>query len=217
MLSISDLPDLRAPGPGPTTAELARRSSADEGTSEVGPGIAIVTHCIGDSCVDGLEDTATGAMLISAALSADEMALVGTDGSGWVERVVRVSYVSDRYVSAYIAESSFSGGAHANNVLSCATYDRAKARPAPLADVLGGAPHVLPDVQALLNDEDLSMEVLGTNSEGGLVVRGDYLLTQGARGPAAAVVLCADGSYPDASGSVLEIPLDQIPVEYLLR
>lgn len=164
-VSIRDLFHVRA-FDDLTTAELPRRSAAAKGSREPAVGIEVITHCTPDACVDGVRDAASGSVLVAAALSADDRAALSASDGAWLERVARTAYVSARFVSLYIAESSYTGGAHANNVLTCATFDRRTGREVTLGDVLVGAPHLRARVQALLDHPNLAIDVLGEPLDG---------------------------------------------------
>ncbi len=227
-LWISDLERESAPRrhASPSTALLARRSKTNEGSRRLAPDFELSTRCSGNACVDGLREPGAGLPLVSAALTADDREILAPQGS-WLERRLWLASATDRFVSVYVAESSFSGGAaHANNSLSCRTFNRKTGRQLTLADVLPDASRLTARVQALIDDPDRAVEVLGDSLDsGGVDASGSQLTARGfivkpvpGRKTTDGILLelCAEGPYALA-GSVVEIALDRIPATYLRR
>jgi hypothetical protein len=207
IVSISDLPDLHPPT-GVTTAAVGQRRSG--GTVELGGGLQLVTRCGSNAawCVDGLiHDRRT---LISPYLSFEELQVYDPGhggGDAWLERVIRVAAHDDRFVSLYVAESEYSGGAHANNSLTCRSFDAMTGNALALFDVIpyDDAERLLADLRGALADDDAdpayhlySIPDDGADDRAFLVIDGE-------------VVLCAEGDYPLASSSVLELSLGALP------
>lgn len=217
-LGIADLEGV-VRASGVTTAMLGGRAHDSE--IELPGDLRVVTRCGAHGCVDGL--VAGRRTLIPAALAAaEEKAL--RDGDGYfLERVVRVPWSDERHVSAYVAESELSGGAHANNHLSCRTFERAGGRALMLADVLPprSAALLLAKVQALLDDPNAAIDA-GLGFDASTDWSRYHVTPTGFRfasapGDAPAILLCAEGTYPLASDSMLEIDPDAVPVRFLLR
>jgi hypothetical protein len=112
-------PTLRA-----STARLSSRASAAEEPREdrgsVEAGVELWTRCRGGSCVDTLLDTRSGLTL----LDAEGLGEILTEEGHWLERRAQITQANHHLVSALVAESSFTGGAHAVNDLRCQTWDR---------------------------------------------------------------------------------------------
>lgn len=225
---ISDLERKSAPRRHafPSTAMLGRRSKKNEGSRRVAPGFELSTRCSGNACVDELRELAAGLVLVPAALTADDREVLAPHGS-WLERRLWLASATDRFVSVYVAESSFpDGAAHANNSLSCQTFNRKTGRQVTLADVLPDASRLTARVQALIDDPERALEVLGDSLEsGGVDARGSRLDARGfivkpvlgrKTTDGIALELCAEGPY-SLAGSVVEIDLDRIPATYLRR
>ncbi len=178
VVRIDDLPGARPRSDIPTTAMLGRRSKPGSTTAQ---GMTVITVCGETYCTDGLRDERSGSLLVDPAPTPDERE-VERQG-GWLERVLRVVYVSEDFVSLYVAESSLSAGAaHANNRLSCTTYDRHTGHALPLDARLQ------PDVDQALRSEPLYLTTLR-----GSLVKSDEL------------VVCAEGTDPIASGTIAEV------------
>ncbi len=216
-LNISELDDIVRPESRPTTAELGRRTRP---TREELPGnLTVETRCGRNWCVDGLISNNT--VLIAPELQPDEAKALRDPGA-WLERVIRVAWQDDAHVSAYVAVSEFSGGAHANNQLSCRSFARKPGRALSLKQVfqprfaellLSGTPRLF--------DDTVSLEELGEP----LDAAGFQVDPQGFRfgragrlkGTRPEVILCAQGPYPSDSGTILELSVEALPVGYLLR
>ncbi len=202
---------------GLTTAVLGRRAHDDE--IEYPGDVRVITRCGANWCTDGL--VAGPRTLIPPVLSGDEARTLSTDDGYFTERVLRVAWSDQRYVSVYVAESEFSGGAHANNSLGCRTFDRAAGRELSLAEVLPprSAALLLAKSQTLLEDANAAIDA----GFDGLTDWAHYRVNaRGFRfadspGDSPAILLCAEGVYPLASDSILEIDPEAIPIRFLLR
>ncbi len=209
-VSIADLPGLTKPATStPTTAELGPRSRASEGRTRAN-GIEVRTVCGDSYCIDGIRDIVSNETFLPARLSADDRTIAG---AGWLERVVRITLADDAHVSAYVAESSLSGGAHANNVLACATFDRKSRRRIGLKDVLPQARHGAKKLQSLFAEPVKAFNLLGATLDGERFVVRETGILLGVKGE---VIVCAQGPYPSQSGSVIELSVGRIPSAYLL-
>ena len=214
-VDISDLDDV-VQVTGVSTAALGRRSGS--ASMELPSGVRIETRCGPTWCVDGL--TAGGTTLIPAALDAEEERAYG-EGGGELERVIRVVWSDDAHVSVYVAQTEYSGGAHANNTLACRTFDTRSGRALGLRDVLPSesVELLLKKVPPLLDDPETAIAVLGKPiEERGLSLdeRGFRFGRPGStRAASPSLILCAEGEYPRSSSTILEIPLQAIPAGYL--
>lgn len=215
VVSVSALDGI-VPPTGITTAMLGQRQA--DAVVDDDAGLRIVTRCRGHACVDGL--TLNGRVLVKPELDAADAA-VYRQGNAWMERVIRVVWPGQGRVSIYVAESEYSGGAHANNSLACRTYDTKTGRMLRLRDVMpaASARRVMTRVGALLSDVNRGIDVLGEIVPEGysLDERGFRLgRSDSPRGIGPELYLCAEASGP-RGGTVLEIRLDAIPTWYLLE
>ncbi len=96
----------------------------DRGPAEAG--VELWTRCQSGTCLDVLVDTRSGLTL----LDAEGLGEIDVEAGHWLERRARITYADDQIVSALVAESSFTGGAHTVNDLRCQTWDRASGAPA---------------------------------------------------------------------------------------
>jgi hypothetical protein len=184
---------------------LGRRHEA---TNEARPGgIQIQTRCGANWCVDGL--SVNGRSLVAPVLTPGEARSLG-ERTSWRERVLRISWQDESFVSMYFAESEYSGGAHANNILRCRTFDSRNARAITLRDLTGAkaAERLLVDAKATLGE-------LGNDSEFNFTMEGFRLV----RSPSShdgqpAIVLCGEGEYPRNSGVILEARVDLVDDEH---
>ncbi|WNG18180.1 hypothetical protein [Cystobacter fuscus] len=96
--------------------------------------IIVTTQCGPHYCTDGLRDSRSGLELLPTALTVEESELVAA--SAEFERAVRIAHLEESYLSAYKGFTEFSGGAHANNELTCGTWDRRTGREVGLSEVL---------------------------------------------------------------------------------
>lgn len=122
------------PSAVPTTAMLRSRTMPPSGQREQVGDIIVTTQCGPRYCTDGLRDSRSGLDLIPTTLSAEENELVAA--SAELERAVRIAHLEESYLSAYKGFTEFSGGAHANNELTCGTWDRRTGRKVSLSEVL---------------------------------------------------------------------------------
>lgn len=122
------------PDPFPSTAMVRMRSQPKGGERERIRDVAVVSRCDERSCLDGLRDLRTGRDLLSPEPTRSEKEVL--DASGSVQRVVKLAHVGEDFVSVYMGSTELSGGAHANNNLRCATYDRRTGRPVELAKIV---------------------------------------------------------------------------------
>jgi hypothetical protein len=157
--------------------------------------------------------------LLPAELTKEEQMIYQADGA-WLERVLRVVWENDKLVSVYVAESEFSGGAHANNKFRCRTLDRQTGRALTLHDMFpsSSAELLIAKVNALF-DANTAMEVLGHDLE----TDGSYRITpDGFRlrpvgevtGGRPEIILCAEGAYPLGSSTLFELPIAALPMKY---
>lgn len=218
-LAIADLEGVEPPppGPAPTAAGLGARSGPAK--RELPGGIVVETRCGDGWCVDGL--SVRGKVLVAPKPTADEARWLR---NGSLERVVRVDWWDDAFVSAYVAETSFeAGAAHANDALRCRTFDARSGRTLTLGDVLPPrfAALVLAKARRLLADENLAIDEVGEalSSGGGYELSPkDFRLarTPGYTGSRPEIVLCAEGAWQSVGGTILELRLEAMPLTYLL-
>lgn len=217
-LAIADLEDVVLPsGLVPTTAALGERHQP--GRRELPGDLVVETRCGESWCVDGL--SVRGRTLLAAEPTAEERRWVRR---GWLERVVRVDWWDESFVSVYVAESSFvEGAAHANNALRCRTFDARSGRALSLRDVLPArsAALVLAKARRLFEDE-VAIEELGHALDfgPGYELRSDgFRLARTDRhgGERPEIILCAQGVACGSDGAMVELRLEAMPVAYLLR
>jgi|GEM_PF-3182507 len=122
------------PSPVPTTAMLRARSLPPSGRREQVGTIAVATECGPGYCSDGLLDLSSRRVLVATMPTAAERESLA--GPGTFERALKVAYSGDSYVSVYQGYTEFAGGAHANNELSCATWDRRGGRKVSMSDIV---------------------------------------------------------------------------------
>ncbi len=122
------------PSSVPTTAMLRPRAPPPSGQREQVGEVAVMTQCGSGHCVDGLRDLRSGKTLLATTLTPDEEELVAT--SATFERAVRIAYVGEAHLSAYQGFTEVSGGAHANNELACATWERQSGQRVKLSEVV---------------------------------------------------------------------------------
>jgi hypothetical protein len=201
--AISDLDGIVHPV-GITSAALGRRPT--QGRKEARDDLVIETRCGKNWCVDGL--AVEGRTLIPALPRPDEAKLLREEGA-WLERVLRVVWQDGTHLSLYVAQSEFSGGAHANNILRCRTYAKKQGRPLGLGQFLDKrrAGRVLGKTRRWLGGERDGMDI---ETAGFTPDAHGFRLETGAGGRPA-VVLCAEGSYPSESDAVIELRLQAIP------
>jgi hypothetical protein len=144
------------------------------------------------------------------------------DESTWMERVVRIAWQDTSVVSVYVAQSEFSGGASANNSLTCRSYDILRGHLLHLQDVLAkrSVELLLAKARGLL-DANVAIDELGKPLE----ANGFEFNEQGFRmdrsthyhGTHPEIVLCGESPYPSEAGSIVELRIEAIPVGYLMR
>jgi hypothetical protein len=209
-MSIPDVVD-QAPSGGPTTAMLIRRASP--GVRTLPNDLQVETRCGANWCVDGL--ASADHVLLPA--EPDAEALEGlAEPDAWLEQVVRVAWQDERYVSAYVAQSEFSGGAHANNILQCRTFDVRSGRALSLQEVLppAAADGLLARATRFVDpDPARDGPAPDIDASGFAFVARGFRFAGPPPGPEAvpAIVLCGEGDYPRESGSVLELPIEALP------
>lgn len=214
---VVELPKLRAVGVASTFILPARSTSQKV---EVAPGIHVITRCVANWCVDGLQ--IDGKLAIAPLPTDEEQTIYGVEAPDGhrLERVIVVAFDGERHVSARIVENQSSGGAHATSHLRCLTFDRATAKLITLHDVIepAMADRLLLRTRALF-DPNLATEVLG----GPLIAKGapwvpplDATQFRFERsGPTGAeLVLCA--ARAGDTRTLLEMRLEAFPVGYLL-
>ncbi|NOJ91794.1 hypothetical protein HMI51_02380 [Corallococcus coralloides] len=183
----------------PSTAMVRQRSQPADGVREQTDNVAVVSHCEGLACLDGLKDLRSGRELISLAPTRDEKNILKEEGS--LERVVKIAHASESFVSAYTGHSEYSGGTHANNSLSCVTYDRHSGRPMRLKDAVTAR-----KAQSLMRDARRKLEAFQQGQR-----LPAYQLTQEGflhDSSSDRIALCADAPPPMA-GTVIIIWLRQ--------
>ncbi|MCP3100460.1 hypothetical protein LZ198_16445 [Myxococcus sp. K15C18031901] len=135
----------------PSSAMVRERSEPPNGERERRGELVVTARCGGSFCVDGLKDLGTGRDIIPLSLNADERRILAAPGA--LQRAVKLVSVDERHVSVYLGETEFSGGAHANNTLECATYSRRDGRRVKLSEVVPRA-----KAKALLQEAVSKME-----------------------------------------------------------
>ena len=163
-VAISDLYPPPRPTPAPSTYMLRDHAVPESGLQEQRDGWEVFTEEIlftagdteiGSARVDGLR-SAAGKVLLSTKLSAGEASMftelralwkkqsaacTGTcfPDTGQLDRGVRIAWVTEKTVSAWISTSSYSSGAaHSNNGLSCATWSIKTGKRLKLSEILKG-------------------------------------------------------------------------------
>ena len=212
--SIDDIPGMESPDPEgpPTTMLLARRSKESE--RQVAPEVTLQTRCGNNYCVDGLFTGETALL--------EPKAGQAPGAAGRLERVVRVTHVTDEYVSAYIATSRYTGGANAENDLRCRTFDRRDGGRVRLAELLEEqtAERLIAKAEGLM-DPNRAISVVGRSLDGsGMTFRpAGFRLTRtsDSSGELPEIVLCGNGESAGSYASILEMRIEEFPVGYLLR
>ena len=133
---------------------LPGRNRLAEGRKPSLAGLAIQTRCGERWCTDGIEDLAFDRTPIPAGLRAGDQEIL--DAPGWLERVLLPVAAPGSRFSVLEGQSDFSGGAHAQNELTCRTLDRNSGRELSLEALLGEAAAALQraSVQQRLQAED---------------------------------------------------------------
>jgi hypothetical protein len=196
---------------GITTFALPRRHANQ--SRDFGDEVSVQSRCDEHGCVDGLFDHAK--TRIAPRRDADEQFDRGVPFE--LERAVQVVDRSEDKLSVYVAISEYSGGVHANNALHCRTYSRTTGKRLRLRDVIPprSAALVLAKVRVLFDP------IRGLDETGELLpqirVGADDVDDQNFRveqhGGRDHVVLCVSNDH----GDVLEIRVDALPVDFLLR
>ena len=171
------------------------------------------SHCDEHGCVDGLFDH--GKTLIAPRRDAEEQFDRGVPFQ--LERAVHVVDRSDDKLSVYVATSEDSGGAHANNALHCRTSSRTTGKQLRLREVLSprSAALVLAKVRILFDPMraiDETGESLPQLRAGAANVDEHNFRIEQHDGRDH-VVLCVSSDQ----GDMLEIRVDGLPVDFLLR
>jgi hypothetical protein len=212
-VSIDDLADIVTPSHAfPTTERLGSCVGLAMSARE-DAGVRITTSCVSGSCVDGAADGASGRTLLAPTLNADDRDVVR--GGGGVERVVRVAFATPEYVSLYVAETTMSpGAAHANNSLTCRTFDRHSGRELRLGDILTapGARRVVAAAQAL-NDDETALERLDATLPRHVTFSDVSFRWGSGHGDEPQLILCGERWN---TSEVTELPIDQLGVLHLL-
>ena len=187
------------PSSFPSTALVRMRSQPEGGERERLQDVAVVSRCDERSCLDGLRDLRTGRDLIALAATRDEREILDVPGS--VQRVVKLAYVSDDVISIYTGATELSGGAHANNELACATYDRRTGRPVDLTKVVPP-----PEAPTLLRraSEKLKAFLRESGHQGYQIHKTSFLYDAAS----ARVTLCALAPMP-MDGTIIAVPLQR--------
>lgn len=196
------------PPSGITTFQLPRRGLDAE--LPIVDALAVRTRCDRHGCVDGLVDRTKTLIAPKRYEVFDSEAFV-------LERVVHVADVTADKLSVYVATSEYSGGAHANNDLECRTYRRKTGERLRLRDVMPArsAALVLAKVRALFEPER-AIEGVGATlpairASAREVSDRNLRVEHGAGRDH--VVLCVSSD----DGKVLEVHVDALPVDFLLR
>lgn len=180
-----------------TAARVRKRLQPPDGVRERVEDLVVTSRCAEDSCFDGLRDLRTGRELIPTEPTAGEREVLAAPG--YLQRVVRIATVSERYVSLYLGDSSYSGGAHANNGLVCATYDRRTGRPLKLSQVVPAA-----EARALTRKASRMLTAfLSRHAEVEHTLRPASFLYDAAT---RRISLCAEGDMPVAGSALLITP-----------
>jgi hypothetical protein len=181
---------------------LRSRSLPPLGRREQLGDIVVTTQCGPRYCVDGLQDLRSGRELMGMALTDEEKELVAA--AAGFERAVRVANLGEIYLSAYQGFTETSGGAHANNALACATWDRRTGRQIRLLEVVSG-------VEASVLKEQATMALQEFLEETG---RPRYTLDETSflyDSAKQRITFCALAPFA-AAGTVIEISIDR-PIE----
>ena len=163
-VAISDLYPPPRPSPAPGTYMLRDHAVPESGLQEQRDGWEVFTEEIlftagtteiGSARVDGLR-SAAGKVLLSTKLSAGEASMFTELRALWkkqsaacsgacfpqtgsLDRGVRIAWITEKTVSAWISTSSYSSGAaHSNNELSCATWSIKTGKRLKLSEILKG-------------------------------------------------------------------------------
>lgn len=163
-VAISDLYPPPRPSPAPGTYLLHDHAVPESGLQERRDGWEVFTEEIlftagdteiGSARVDGLR-SAAGKVLLSTKLSAGEASMFTELRAQWkkqsaactgacfpdtgqLDRGVRIAWITEKTVSAWISTSSYSSGAaHANNELSCATWSIKTGKRLKLSEIWKG-------------------------------------------------------------------------------
>lgn len=201
-VSIADLPAISAPASSvDTTAMLATRGEPASAV-EI-DGLRFPTGCGPGYCVDGAALIASDRPLLRAEPDRIDRAVLRAEGA-WLERVVRPASQTPDTVSLYVATSSYSGGAHAQNELRCSTFARSSGRPIRLDDLLPAR---------------AARRILARLRQGLPDARFDARSLRLELGPLddLRAVLCGEGDDGGASGTTIEVSLDDLPALLLLR
>lgn len=192
------------------------------------PGLSMITRSSsGDEAkkyrIDGVYDSDAKQELIPAALTEDDKETMGD--SGWLERVLKITFANKELVSMRIGKAWLSpGAAHSNSYVGCATFSRRTKKKLGLSDLMSRdlARHLKSRIEALLLDYELALNVLGATlaeETGGLEVNPTgFRLESDERhvGSAPRLVLCLDVPVPGAHmGQMVEIFVDRLPVLHL--
>jgi hypothetical protein len=220
-LEISDLEGIVRPPSGlaETTAALGRRKQAAR--RELSNGLRIETRCGKNWCIDGL--AIADRVLIGAEPDADEARVLRDEDGAWLERVIRIAWQDDAFVSVYVAESSFSdGAAHANNHFTCRSFERRAGRAVSLRDVLPAtsAKLLLAKMRGLFNPEVAAEELGETLDTWGFELKPEgfrFGRTAEYTGSRPEIILCAESASTAHDGAIVELKVEAMPVSYLLR
>ncbi len=129
-LSIEDLAGIVRPS-GVTAAALGRRSSST--IAQLRAGLTLESHCAASVCMDTLK---FGPRTLWSTTVQPTLLEEIRNEHGWFEGVVRTSWQDASFVSVYVAQSEYSGGAHAKNHLSCRTIRLATGKPVSLRELM---------------------------------------------------------------------------------
>lgn len=138
--------DLGPPDRIVTLEELAGPRRSTPGTLVTGRvdparGIRERAHGVTVTSEDGFDalvDDDNGRELVARAYDSERFAYGGDGFTGdtHIERVISIVARTDRYVSVFLGHSMYTpGAAHANNDLTCVTFDRATGARATLGDL----------------------------------------------------------------------------------
>jgi hypothetical protein len=119
----------------PTTAMIREYPAPSSGVRQQMGAVSVPAVCKEGYCKDGIFDAQTGREILPITPSPDEREILGAPGD-FVD-AVRLTSVDDRWISAYLGQTEYSGGAHSNNELECAVFDRRTGRRVELQDVVG--------------------------------------------------------------------------------
>jgi hypothetical protein len=156
---------------------LRSRSLPPSGYREQVGDIAVTAHCGPGCCIELHELSAT------------------------FERAVRVATVTSHYVSVYQGFTQYSGGAHANNSLACATWARGTGRQVRLSEILP-----LTEVKTLRERATIALQDFRdeTGRPPYTLDEESFLYDEEAR----RVVFCALAPFVVA-GTIVEVPLNR--------